>query len=96
VQPVRNLLFSLLNPFSQGLSLSSAFVVSALDLAFRSLDPTEGDGEIDRHEDMLVTVDEGDAIGDIFLVADLVILCVLVERSLVFADYCVVLIDFLV
>ena len=96
MQLVRNLLLSLLDLFSKGLDLPITLMPSALDLAFGSFDPTERNGEIHRHEHVLVVVDEGDGIAEIFLVADLMVFCVLVQRGFVFADYWLARIAFVV
>jgi len=86
MQFVRNLLLGFLHFLDKGFGLSRTFVISALDLALRCFDPADRDGKINGHEHMLVVVHEGYSIAKILLEANLMVLCVLVERSLVFAD----------
>jgi hypothetical protein len=96
MQFVRNLLLGLFDLFGKGFDLPVTLMPGAFDLAFWSFDPTERDGEVNRHEHVLVVVHEGDGVAQIFLVTNLMVFSVLVEGGLVFADHGLVLIAFVV
>ena len=93
---VCDLLLGLLNLFYEGLYFARAFLLRSLNFALRRFDPTERNGQIYAHKEVLFVVDEGDSVGYVFLVADFVVLCVLVEIGLVFADHNLVLVFVLV
>jgi len=63
-----------------------AFTITALDFAFWRFNPAHWDSQIYGHKEMIVVVDERNCIADIFMKTNLMILCILVESSLVFAD----------
>ena len=72
--------------FGQGLLNSGALFPSSFNFALWAFDPADGCGKIDGDEEKLLVVDEGDEVADIFFEADLVVIGLLVEGSLVFAD----------
>jgi len=62
------------------------FTITALDFAIWRFNPAHRSGKINSHKEMIVVVDERNGVADIFMVANLMILCILVESGLVLAD----------
>lgn len=87
MQLVGYLCLHLLDFLCEGLEYPCALLVGALNFAFGAFDPADGGSQIYSHEDMLLIIDEWDGVGDIFFIADLMILRILVESGLIFADY---------
>ena len=92
VQLVRYLLLGLLHLFQESLDLSAALLLCALDLALGRFDPAQRDGQVYAHENVLPFVQEGNDVCNVFLVADFMVLCVLVEGRFVLADHWLVLV----
>jgi hypothetical protein len=55
------------------------FMLSSVDLAVWPLDPADGRCKISCHSVMLTILDEGDDIADVFLVANLFVLSILIN-----------------
>ena len=90
------LLFGLLHFLNKSLYFSTAFLLSSFDFAFRWFYPTERNGQIYTHKDMFSIIHKRNRVGYVLLIANLMILCILVESSFVFTDHWLMLVLFLV
>ena len=72
-------------PVHEGLPQQLALLACPLDSTIRSLDPAERGGEVGSECEVFAVFDEGDDIGYIFFVANLLVFCILVYRRLVLA-----------
>jgi len=70
---------------SKSLKNSGAAFVSALNFTFWAFDPADRSSEVDSHRYMLLVGDERNRVADIFFEADLFIVGILIEGSLIFA-----------
>ena len=86
MQFICNFLLHCSHLFSKSLYFSMAFTVTTLYFTIGRLNPTHWNRKIHRHKKVIVIVYERNAITDIFLITNLVILWILIECSLVFTN----------
>jgi hypothetical protein len=80
------LLLSLLHFLSKSLYFSTAFLLVSFNFALRRFYPTERYGQIYAHKDMFCIIYKRNSVGDILLIANLIVFCILIESSFIFAD----------
>lgn len=77
--------FYVLYLFDEGLEDSFTTLGSSLNFAIWSFNPADRSSKVYRHHDVSIVVDEKNRMADVFFIADLMILSILVESSLILA-----------